>query len=319
MLQALVKTASQLLNDLNRCWCRDREPIQQPQKAVPLSAHKYRPLERVVLTDGVARTLFEEFADHQELVHGQEETGWLLLGLREADHVIALATLPAGTKCDASASHVRFNSTAQALGSRIVRQKDRRLTIVGLVHTHPGSLRHPSEGDFRGDSEWVQNLRGREGAFAIGTADGLSSKEDLYVQQPKPNVQCTGEFCFSWYSLKYGEPNYRPIPVVVTLGPDLARPLHDVWRAIEAHAERLERLYRQLAGLTFEVVASASGPRLVLNVPLPELDGAVRVFLHEKEVRYYVTRGEELLATDLLEDRVDRGIYLLLAELAASC
>src|SRR5207244_3069537 len=97
-----------------------------------------------VLTDGVGRTLFEEYAAHRTEARGEEETGWLLLGLREARQAVVLATLPAGTQREASASHVRFNTNGQAMGSRIVRQMDRRLTIVGLVHTHPGSLRHPS-------------------------------------------------------------------------------------------------------------------------------------------------------------------------------
>ena len=138
------------------------------------AAMTYGPLERVLLTDGVGRTLFEEFAGHRSEARGEEETGWVLLGLREAREAVVLATLPAGALRDASVAHVRFNSNAQALASRIVRQTDRRLTTLGVVHTHPGSLRHPSDGDFRGDGQWVANLRGKEGVFGIGTADGIA-------------------------------------------------------------------------------------------------------------------------------------------------
>ncbi len=325
MLQALVSTASKLFNDLNRSWLRDRSsPWQALPHTLPRSSQKYQVLTRVVLTDGVARTLFEEFAAHQEEergtlgTHATTETGWLLLGLREAEQAVVLATLPAGTECDASASHVLFNSTAQALGSRIVRQQDRRLAIVGVVHTHPGSLRHPSEGDYRGDCDWVRNLRGQEGVFGIGTTDGGPLLDAIYAQQPKPHIQCLGKLCFSWYSLRYGDASYRPLPVNVTLGPDLAQPLRSVWRIIEAHAARLERLYCQQANVTFDVVAGDHGPRLAMDLPLPEPGSALRVLLSEKEVRYYLSRDGDMLATDIAEERVDRGVYLLLAELAAS-
>jgi len=105
--------------------------------------------------------------------------------------------------------------------------------------------------------------------------------------------------------------------VGVTLGPDLARPLHAVWSVIEEHAERLERLYRQQAGVTFTVVPDEKGPGLAVIVPLAEPGIAIRVLIREKETRYFLVRGDEVLAVDCLEDRVDRGVYLLLAELAA--
>ena len=116
-----------------------------------------------------------------------------------------LATLPAGAMRDASVAHVRFNSNAQALASRIVRQTDRRLATLGVVHTHPGSLRHPSDGDLRGDGQWVANLRGKEGIFGIGTADGPETTGDLFAYQPSPHVQCMGGLRFSWYSLRQGD------------------------------------------------------------------------------------------------------------------
>jgi proteasome lid subunit RPN8/RPN11 len=270
----------------------------------------------VVLTDAVCRTLFEEYAVHRAEARGEEETGWLLLGRREPDHAVVLATLPAGTERDASVTHVQFNSVGQALASRIVRQADRQLALVGVVHTHPGSLRHPSEGDYRGDSDWVQYLRGKEGIFAIGTADGRGPADSVFAEQPHPNVQCLGDLRLSWYALRHGDPTYRPLPVGLTIGPDLARPLHDVWVAIEAHADRLERLYRQQAGVTFGVVAGDSGPWLAVNVPVAEPSTVIRVLLKPKEARYFLVRDGELLAVDCLEDRVDRGVYLLLAELA---
>src|SRR5262249_6362116 len=156
----------------------------------------------------------------------------------------------------------------------------KRLRILGLVHTHPGSLRHPSNGDYQGDSEWVRNLRGGEGVFGIGTADGKPDANGLYAEQPRPHVQRLGELSLTWYGLRQGERNYRPLPVEVTLGPDLARPLHSVWETIEEHAEELERLYCQQAGLSCEAVSSEGGPALAVRVPLAEPNTSLRVLLN---------------------------------------
>jgi hypothetical protein len=321
MWQALVRTASQLLNDLHRTLHRGRRAPEgappQPSTNGRAAVTAYQPLERVILTDGVGHTLFEEYATHRKEARGDEETGWLLLGLRGVDTAVVLATLPAGTLRDASVSHVLFNSLGQVIGSRMVRQLDRRLAMLGVVHTHPGSLRHPSDADYRGDSQWIRQLRGREGVFGIGTADGNGSPRPLFVEQPRPSVQRLGELSLSWYALGEGDTTYRPLPVEVTLGPDLARPLHTVWLTIETHAERLERVCRQQTGVTFETTTDDSGAHLAVNVPLAEEGTALRILLTEGKVRYYVQRGDELLATDCNEERIDRGVYLLLAELAA--
>jgi proteasome lid subunit RPN8/RPN11 len=314
MLQVLLSTGRQLLEDLQRSVFPPRRAAPRLPGSAPVGV-SYGPLQRVLLTDGVGRTLFEEYASHRGEACGDEETGWVLLGLREKNEAVVLATLPAGAERDASVAHVRFNSNGQALASRIIRQADRRLTIVGVVHTHPGSLRHPSDGDLRGDSEWVARLRGHEGVFGIGTADGPDA-ETLFAYQPRPNVQCLGDLRFSWYALRHGDSAYRPLPVELTIGPDLARPLHPLWSMLEAYAERIDRLYRQQAGLRFEVMSDEWGPGLLLTLPLAGGD-AVRVLVREKEVRYYVVQGGELLEVDHHDDLVDRGVYLLLAELAA--
>jgi len=315
-LQGWISTASQLLNDLHRSVFRPRQPEAPARAVATVIPSDYSPLQRVLLTDGVGRTLFEEFAGHRAEDRGEEETGWVLLGLRQAREAVVLATLPAGAGREASVAHVRFNSTGQALASRIVRQADRRLTILGVVHTHPGSLRHPSDADLRGDGQWVGQLRGREGVFGIGTADG-PDQAGLFAYQPRPHVQCLGGLRFSWYALRQGEAAYRPLPVEVTIGPDVARPLHGVWSLLETHAERIERLYRQQTGLKFEVVTDEWGPGLLLTLPLAESGDAVRVLVREKEIRYYVVRRGELFQVQHHDEFLDRGVYLLLAELAA--
>src|ERR1700679_4315283 len=97
MLQALVSTASRLLNDLNQSLFHDRLPDRETLSAAPSPApRKLERLKRVVLTDEGSRTLFEEFAAHRKGKRGEEETGWLLLGRRAGDEAIILATLPAG-------------------------------------------------------------------------------------------------------------------------------------------------------------------------------------------------------------------------------
>src|SRR4029077_10704688 len=105
----------------------------------PAPAAQYQPLVRVRLAEGVARSLFDEYTGHRATERGREETGWVLLGRREVDEAVILATLPAGAERDAGEAHVVFNSEAQALASRIVRQADKRLVLIGVVHTHPGS------------------------------------------------------------------------------------------------------------------------------------------------------------------------------------
>jgi proteasome lid subunit RPN8/RPN11 len=319
----LRQFARQLWDVFHRSLIGQRVPLPSPAEA-PASSGTHEPLRRILLTDGVGRTLFEEYAAHRAEERGDEETGWLLMGLREHDHAVALATLPAGTQRDAGIAHVLFNSNGQALASRIVRQADRRLTILGVVHTHPGSLRHPSDGDLRGDSQWVKQLRGGEGIFGIGTADALKGLPQgagrgagaIFARQPRANVQCLDELCFSWYSLRAGHKRYQALPVEVTLGPDLARPLHGVWPTLEEHAERLDRLYRQQAGVSCSVMEEPSGLALAVTIPLAEPGDAIRVLLRPKDVRYYVLRGGEVFAVDCPAEGVAQGVYLLLAELA---
>jgi proteasome lid subunit RPN8/RPN11 len=316
MFQAVVRTTGRMLEEFTSALTRGRVPSAAAQPPPPQPV-RYQPLQRVVLTDGVGRTLFEEYASHRAGSRGEEETGWVLLGVRDAKEAVVLATLPAGAERSAGVAHVQFNSGGQALGSRIVRQADRRLTILGVVHTHPGSLRHPSDADFKGDSRWVGQLRGQEGIFGIGTADAHPENGTVVARQPRPHVQCLGKLCLSWYSLRNGDANYRPVPIELTLGPDLARSLHPVWPTIEAHAERLDRLARQQAGVAFEVAPGTEDLALAVTVPLAEPGDAIRVLLEGNEVRYFVRRGDQLMAADPHEERVDQGVYLLLAELAA--
>ena len=277
----------------------------------------YEPLRRLVLTDEVSRTLFTEFAAHRGTERGDEETGWLLLGLRSTDEALALATLPVGTERNASATHVWLNTSAQALGAHIVRQGGKQLQLLGVVHTHPGSLRHPSDGDYRSDIAWVPTLRGGEGIFGIGTTDAKTHRPPGVAWQPEPSVQCWGELCLSWYGLRAGDRNYRRLPVELTMGPDLALPLRPVWEELDANADRLLRLSLQLNRVNFGVVEGREKPALLVKVPLPDPGRAIQVMMEGKELRYLLVDGGEPLLADIREVFVDQGVYLLLSELAS--
>jgi hypothetical protein len=188
--------------------------------------------------------------------------------------------------------------------------------MLGVVHTHPGSLRHPSDGDFRGDSLWVGQLRGGEGVFGIGTADGKAAKGPAVARQPHKHQQALGELCLSWFALGEGDSRYRQLPVQLTIGPDLARPLHPIWETIELHAERLDRLARQQAGVTFQVVSGQGGPALAVNLALAQPNDGLRLLLEKDEARFYLLRQDDLIEVNPKEKLVDRAVYLVLAELA---
>jgi proteasome lid subunit RPN8/RPN11 len=288
-----------------------RERLPPPELFSSAGPKNYHPLERVVLAEEVRRTLFDDYANHRRSSRGEEEIGWVLLGVRDESEVRVLATLPAGADREAGVAHVSFNSDAQALASRIVRQADRRLGIVGVVHTHPGSLRHPSDGDYQGDILWVGQLRGGEGVFGIGTADGGHAAGP----QP-PHMQAEGPLCFSWYSLGAHEERYRKLAVESAPGADLARPLHSLWSVVEAHAQPLDILCRQLTRSCFEVSVDKEGPALVFLVPLPEPETHLRVHLRPGQTEFLVDRHGELARIEMTENDLERGVFLILAELA---
>ena len=270
----------------------------------------YEPIRKVQLTDEVSRMLFDEYAAHRNTERGTEETGWVLLGIRNGDEAIVMVTLPAGAERDAGESHVQFHAEAQAVASRIVRQSDKRLTLLGVVHTHPGTLRHPSSGDFRGDREWVQNLRGGEGIFGIGTVADRVPKTGVAIH-PQPQTLQYADLRFDWYTLAEGEKKYRPVPVELTIGPDLAKPLRKIWTDIENHAVAIDRLARQLTNVQFEV-----GESLNILVGLAA-NGQLRACIEGKSVRFFYEVGEDAFQIDLpAGTRPDQGIYLILAELA---
>jgi hypothetical protein len=56
---------------------------------------------------------------------------------------------------------------------------------------------------------------------------------------------------------------------------------------------------------------------LILTLPLAAGGDAIRVVIRPKGVFYYVIQGGEVLEVQHHDEQVDRGVYLLLAELAS--
>jgi hypothetical protein len=81
------------------------------------------------------------------------------------------------------------------------------------------------------------------------------------------------------------------------------------------HAERLDALCRQMARVRFEVDANDKGLALHVLVPLGD-DRHLRVALQEHDVTYCLVHKDEWLISDHREPLVDRGVYLMLANLA---
>jgi hypothetical protein len=294
------------LEQIKAWWQRKDSSTAKAPAANPIGER----IERIILTDGVARTLFDDYASHRLSERGTEEIGWDLLGYRNGDEVIAMAALPAGMERDAGVAHVLFNRDVQELLSHILRQKDKRLGVIGVVHTHPGGMRHPSDGDFQGDRLWVGQLRGGEAVFGIGTADARTD------EAPGLHQQCFGNLCLTWYALAQGDSQYRRLPVQVALGVDLARPLLAIWEVLETHAKPLNRLYRQLARVACSIGEMDGAPGLAVAITLADRRQQLRLLLNATEARYYWDRDGEVAAIDPNETPLDRAVFLILAELA---
>jgi hypothetical protein len=69
--------------------------------------------------------------------------------------------------------------------------------------------------------------------------------------------------------------------------------------------------------MRFEVTAGLAGPALAAYLRLAEPDSSLRVLVEKGQVRYLLERQGDTFEADPKTDRVDRGVYLLLAELAA--
>ena len=117
---------------------------------------------------------------------GTEEIGWDLLGTRQGDSALVLATLPAGEARDAGTEHVQFNRAGQEFAWRILRQQTVDCECSVVVQRIPVRCGTELRGDYRGDIEWVANLKGQEGVFGIGTADAEGGPQARNSWKPAP-------------------------------------------------------------------------------------------------------------------------------------
>lgn len=161
-------------------------------------------LVRVRLSAVVVGSLFATYRAHRESSRSREEMAWLLLGYREPDEAVVTVALPAGDDRSAEATEVQFGPTT-ATEALALFAADDRLTVLGIVHTHPEDQNHPSTGDLKVDRRWVFQLLGGDGVFGIG------------VVQPGggPNVLSSGSMAIHWYALAVGDRSYRKILVNV--------------------------------------------------------------------------------------------------------
>jgi len=164
----------------------------------------------------------------------------------------------------------------------------------------------------------VRNLRGGEGVFGIGTVFPSPPEGTEFGRHPKPHAQTFGGLRFDWYTLAADDKRYRPVPVEVVIGPDLALPLREVWGVIEGHAARLLRLVGQFKHVRFEVGRGTTAPALRMTIGTGEPGRFVRVLIDGKTVRYAYEADGVVTQPDLPAGTApDQGVYLLLAETAA--
>lgn len=288
-------------------------------KATELLSNQPRdllPIKYMLITSGVGQTLVEGYRNHLNQERGDEETGWLLMGYREKKRAVVVAAVPSGEFREASSTHVKFNSQAQVVAGRLLHQLHDKLEVLGLFHTHPGRLRHPSSGDYQGDIQWVKKLPGKQGVFGIGTVDNQSSISEDFASKIAINTFSMTGMRFDWFSLGSGDSNYVKLPIRWTLGEDLAKPLHVVWDALEVHACEIEKVLVQQSKATCSITKATSGHQLTLSIPLAGSACKILVFIFKDKVQYFYEKNEQLFAVDIHEDKVDRGVYLVLAELA---
>ena len=122
---------------------------------------------------------------------------WLLLGLRRGDEAVALASLPAGAgrrRTPAMSASTRPPRSSPAGSSARMRQ----LTLLGVVHTHPGACGIRAGGLPRGCGLGCEPPEARKASSGSdgGRRPGGRREWGGVGWQPAPNVQCLGGCAF---------------------------------------------------------------------------------------------------------------------------
>jgi len=100
------------------------------------------PIKYMLISSGVGQTLVQGYRNHLNQERGDEETGWLLMGYREKKHAVVVAAVPSGEFREASSTHVKFNSQAQVVAGRLLRQLHDKPEdcVIPLVATIKGTF-----------------------------------------------------------------------------------------------------------------------------------------------------------------------------------
>lgn len=289
------------------------------------------PTGTVRIHKGVLDTMFEDFQKHKETDRGEEETGWMLLGRREAGVVIIEAALPPGEFRDAGTAHVNVNSTAISVAMRVLKKSHPRLDVIGMAHTHPGSLDRPSEGDYRGDIVWVRKLPGRQGVFAIGVwefdepvnfLDDDANQGSGDVREPVPPiapVSCfrDGRSRFNWFSLSEGDGWYKACPMEPVAGDDFGQSVRQHWEVLEHFAGSIDRLLQMQPGMRMGLLPVSDGvaPAMVLCQPLARDGEELQVVLQGRDARFFRMSAEEIDELQAPRERLDTAFFEVMAEL----
>lgn len=282
----------------------------------------------VRIHQGVLNTMFEDFHRHKETDRGDEETGWMLLGRRESGEVIVEAALPPGEFRDAGTAHVNVNSTAISVAMRVLKKSHPRLDVVGMAHTHPGSLDRPSEGDYRGDIHWVRKLPGKQGVFAIGIwqfdepvnflgeESNQGSGDVRQVAAPVTGFQ-DGRSRFNWFSLSEGDGWYKACPMEPVPGDDYGQSVREHWEVLEHFAGSIDRLLQMQPGMRMGLLPVSDGlaPAMVLCQPLARDGEELQVVLQGREARFFRMSAEEIDELQAPRERLDTAFYEVMAEL----
>ena len=169
---------SRLLSDLRRSWHRPPFSLLENREPSPTTVN-YQPLERVLLTDGVGRTLFEEYAAHRAQATAKRKPAgccWVCAKRRgrRPGHVARRRR----ARCRRGA----YSLQQQRPGGG---QPDRAADGSPPDHPRRGAYpsRQPAPSQRRRLCAATVNgcaqLRGGEGVFGIGTADGTGSQRRM--------------------------------------------------------------------------------------------------------------------------------------------
>jgi proteasome lid subunit RPN8/RPN11 len=187
-------------------------------------------LEKVILMKPIADLLFGEYGKHLQGPHAEKEMGWVLLGHTSiaqysnpdksttqswaamVTDIISSST----TGHDSGVGHFVFDSDEVLRQYSKLTLRKLGLEVLGMVHTHPGGNRYPSDADLLQDLQWVPTLKAKKGIFGIGTE--MKTWVPAGDYQTRPYLAKSG-MVFTFFLLRMDSDRYEPIEVSVQEAP----------------------------------------------------------------------------------------------------